>query len=127
MKLFEGTHYRRRLDQPSSYPHLSKEFVDCLLYAAPSDSEDDQVRRIMTRKKTHKGIRLDRLMRYFNVQHRSVPSTEGRTLLHYPGFGRATAGPETVVTAHPRSPDSEMEPMESVKPLNEVAGHEQQP
>jgi len=76
--------------------------VDCLLYAAPSDSEDDQVRRIMTRKKTHKGIRLDRLMRYFNVKHRSVHSTEGRTLLHYPSFGRGAAGPETVVTAHPR-------------------------
>ncbi len=47
--------------------------------------------------------------------------------MHYPGFGRATAGPETVVAAHPRSPDSEVEPMESAEPPNEVAGHEQQP
>jgi hypothetical protein len=127
MKLVEGTHYRRRLDQPSPHPHLSKEFVDCLLCAAPSDSEDDQVRRRMTRKNTRKGIRLDRLTRHFNLQHRSETSNEGRTLLHYPSFGRATAKPKTVVAAHPRSHDSEVEPMESAEPPNEVDKHEQQP
>jgi hypothetical protein len=113
MKLVEGTHYRRRLDQPSPHPHPSKEFVGCLLCATPSDSEDDQVRRRMIRKNTRKGIRLDRVMRHFNYKHRLEPSIEGRTLLHYPGFSRATAGPETVAASHPRSPDSGIEPMES--------------
>ena len=115
----------RRLDQPSPHPHLSKEIVDCLLCAAPSDSEDD--RRRMTRNNTRKGIRLDRLMRYFNVQHRSKPSIEGMILLHYSGFSRSTAGLETVGAAHPRSPNSELDPMESTEPILEVARHEQQP
>ena len=113
MKFVEGAHYRRRLDSLSPHPHPSKEFVDCLLCAVPSDSENDQVRRKMTRKNTRKGIRLDRLMRHFNGQHRSEPSTRGRTLLQYPGFSRASAGHETVVASHPRSPDSDIEPMEA--------------
>ncbi len=76
MKLVEGTHYLRRMDQPSPQPNPSKQFVDCLFCAAPSDSEDDQAHRRMTRKNTRKGIiRLDMLTRDFNVQHRGEPST----------------------------------------------------
>jgi hypothetical protein len=123
MKLVEGTHYRRRLDHP--HPHPSKETVDCLLCAAPSDSEDDEIRRRMQRKNTRKGFRLDELMRHFRCHHPSQSSTEGRTLLHYPGFSRATAGPETVVAVHPRSLDSDHEPMESAEPPSEVYKHEQ--
>ena len=101
--------------------------MECLLCAAPSDSEDDEIRRRTRRKNTRKGFRLDKLMRHFRCQHPSQPSTDVRTLLSYPGFSRSTAGPGTVVAAHPRSPDSDHEPMESSEPPSEVLRHEQQP
>ena len=128
MKLVEGTHYLRRIEQPSPHPKPSKEIVDCLFCAAPSDSDDDDIRRRMQRKNTRKGFRLDKLMRHFRCQHPSQPSTDVRTLLSYPGFSRSTVGPGTVDAAHPRSPDSDdHEPMESSEPPSEVLRHEQQP
>ncbi len=33
----EGTHYKRRENQPSLAPHKSKEAVDCLLCSDPDD------------------------------------------------------------------------------------------
>jgi hypothetical protein len=45
MKLVEGAHYKRRLDQPSHINYGSKYYyVDCLLSGAQSDSDDDIVR-----------------------------------------------------------------------------------
>ena len=127
MKLIEGSHYMRRLDQYSPQPHPSKEFVDWLLRSAPSDSEDGEVRRRITRKNTRKGIRLDKFMKHFKVQHREEPHNEGRTLFYYPGFSRAGAGPKTVVAALPRSPDLELEPIGLEEPQTVAARHEQQP
>ena len=48
VQLIEGTHYRRRENQPSPAPHNSKEAVDCLLCIDPGgddDSHGDQTRR----------------------------------------------------------------------------------
>ncbi len=45
MKLVEGTHYMRRLGQPSYVATRAKEFVDCLVCGVSSDSEDENVRR----------------------------------------------------------------------------------
>ena len=48
VQLIEGTHYRRRENQPSPAPHKSKEVVDCLLCIDPGDDDDahgDQTRR----------------------------------------------------------------------------------
>jgi hypothetical protein len=66
-------------------------------------------------------------MKHSKVQHRKEPHNEGRILFYYPGFSRAGAGPETVVTTLPRSPNSELEPMESAKPQTAATRHEQQP
>ncbi len=41
MKFVEGTHYSRRLDQPSSVKHKTREYVDCLVCGVPSDSDDE--------------------------------------------------------------------------------------
>jgi hypothetical protein len=48
VQLIEGTHYRRRENQPSPAPHKSKEAVDFLLSIDPGDDDDahgDQTRR----------------------------------------------------------------------------------
>ncbi len=46
LKLIEGTHYIRRMDQPSPHPIRAKELVDCMFYRLPSDSEDEVGRAI---------------------------------------------------------------------------------
>ena len=61
MNLLEGTHFRRRLDQPSRI--ASKEFVDCLFCRFPSDSDDEHVARAsLTRLQVKQGIRKDQLI-----------------------------------------------------------------
>ncbi len=46
MKLIDGMHYIRRLDQTSPHPIRAKELVDCLFCRLPSDSEDEVRRAI---------------------------------------------------------------------------------
>ena len=87
MKLIEGTHYLRRLDQPSPHPIRAKELVDCLFCRLPSDSEDEGVRAKIRRKQAKDGIRLDKLMQHFKVQHKGDIPSEGRSLLDM-GFTR---------------------------------------
>ena len=57
MKLIEGTHYRRRIDQPSPHLARSKEFVECLICRLPSDSEEEEGRTTLRRKQAKDGIR----------------------------------------------------------------------
>ncbi len=56
MKLVEGTHYKRRLDQLFPHPIRAKEFVDCLFCELPSDSEDGQRHATLARKQARDGI-----------------------------------------------------------------------
>ena len=74
MKLVEDTHYRRRLEQPSSSTYGSKDYVDCLFCGVPSDSEDETTmhRRKLTRKQANQGIRLDRLMIHYKGKHKEA-------------------------------------------------------
>ena len=81
MKFLEGTHLRRRLEQPSERNFGSKQFVDCLLCGVPSDSDDDIAMRKLTRKQRNQGIRLDKLMRHFKGKHRDAFPSSGRSLL----------------------------------------------
>ena len=60
MNLLEGTHFRRRLDQPSRI--ASKEFVDCLFCRFPSDSDDEPTARAtFTKIQAKHGIRMEKL------------------------------------------------------------------
>jgi hypothetical protein len=81
MKLVEGTHYKRRLDQPSHINYRSKDYANCLLCSAPSDSDDDIVRRKLTIKQVNQGIRLHRLMIHYKGKHRDAFPSMGRSLL----------------------------------------------
>ncbi len=77
MLLIEGTHYRRRLEQPSPAPKPSKEIVDCLLCGDPTlDPEEDHDARKRARSKG-RNIRLDRLMRHIlHATTRMLPAKE---------------------------------------------------
>ncbi len=78
----EGTHYLRREDQPSSVSFRTREYVDCLLCGAPSDSDDEPpTRNRSIRIQAQKGIRLDTLMRHYKKKHKDVFHVEGRSLL----------------------------------------------
>ncbi len=57
MKLIEGTHYLRRIDQPSPHLARSKEFVDCLICRLPSDSEDEERRTTLRHSHVKDDIR----------------------------------------------------------------------
>ena len=88
MHLKEETHYRRRLDQPSTTTAKCKEFVDSMFYGCPSDSPDDERLEKLTRKQIRDGICLDHLRdRYMKRHKRDVPS-EDKSLLDM-GFTRA--------------------------------------
>jgi len=65
MKLLEGTHFRRRLDdQPSPIP--SKEFVDGLFCRVPNDSDDELVARAtFTKMQAKHGIQMDKLKAHY--------------------------------------------------------------
>ncbi len=90
MKLVEGTHYKRRLDQPSSVPTRAKEKVDCLICGVPSDSEDENVRSRLTNKQVNQGIRLDKLLIHYKRKHREAFLVQARSLLDK-GFSVAGA------------------------------------
>ena len=77
MKPVEGTHYMRRMDQPSPHPIRAKEFVDCLFCELPSDSDDEERHATLTRD----GIRLDKFMSHLKAKHKAHIPTEGRSLL----------------------------------------------
>ena len=47
----------------------------------PSGSEDEIVKRKITRKQANQGIRLDRLMIHYKGKHREAFLAEGRSLL----------------------------------------------
>ncbi len=75
MKLLEGTHFLRRLEQPSRDGPRSKERVDCLL--CPSDDDDgDNVS-----KRARMGYRLDKLQKHYKAKHKDSFPNEDRTLL----------------------------------------------
>ena len=92
MKLVEGTHYSRRLDQPSSVNFKTREYVDCLLCRAPRDYDDEPVIN-NGRSANHvgKGIRLDALMHHYKAKHKDAFPAAGRSLLDM-GFTLTTAG-----------------------------------
>ena len=81
MKPVEGTHYKRRLDQPSPHPIRAKEFVDCLFCELSSDSEDEGRHATLTRRQARDGIHLDKFMSDFKVKHKAHIPTEGMSLL----------------------------------------------
>jgi hypothetical protein len=86
MKLVEGTHYTRRLDQPSPHQASSKEMIDYLFCRLPSYSEDEVERgQFWHRKQVKNGIRLDILMKRVKAKHKGEISSEGISLL-YIGF-----------------------------------------
>jgi hypothetical protein len=89
MKLVEGTRYSRRLDQPSPRPIRAKEVVDCLICGVPSDSEDENVRRRLTKKQVNQGIRLDILLIHYKGKHLEAFPAQGRSLLD---MGLSVAG-----------------------------------
>jgi hypothetical protein len=70
MKFIEGTHYLRRIDQPSPHLPKSKEFVDCLICRLPSDSENEEVRTALRRRHVKVGIRLDKFSQHFKAKHK---------------------------------------------------------
>ena len=97
MKLVKRTHYSRRLDQVSPHPIRAKEFVDCVVCGVPSDSEDENVRRRLTKKQVNQSIRLDILLiHYKGKQPEAFLVAQGRSLLDM-GFNVAGAAP-TLVT-----------------------------
>jgi hypothetical protein len=69
MKPVEGTHYKRRLDQPTPHPIRAKEFVNCLFCKLLSDYEDEELHATLTRRPTRDGIRLDKFMSHFKAKH----------------------------------------------------------
>ncbi len=77
----EGTHYRRKLDQPSPHPIRAKEFVECLFCELPSDSEDEQRHVTLTRRQARDDIRLDNFMSHFKAKHKARLPTEDKSLL----------------------------------------------
>jgi len=92
MKLVEGTHYSRRLDQPSTVNFKTREYVDCLLCSAPSDSDDETViNNGRSAKHARQGIRLDALMHHYKAKHKDVFPAAGRSLLDM-GFTLTNAG-----------------------------------
>jgi hypothetical protein len=85
MKLLEGTHFLRGLEQPSRDGPRSKERVDCML--CPSDDDDgDNVH-----KRARMGYRLDKLQKHYKAKHKDSFTNEGRTLLNM-GFSLSGAG-----------------------------------
>ena len=88
MQLKEGTHYRRRLDQPSANTARCKEFVDCMFCGCPSDSPDDKRLEKLKRKQIIDGIRLDHLRDHYMKKHKHDLPSEGKSLLDM-GFTRA--------------------------------------
>jgi hypothetical protein len=90
MKLIEGTHYRRRIGQPSPHLARSKEFVDCLICRLPSDSEEEEGRTTLRRSHVKDGIRLDKLPQHFKAKHKGHLPSEGMSLLDM-GFTRGNA------------------------------------
>jgi len=91
MNLLEGTRYRRRLYQPSSLPHKSKELVSCLFCdtsSYPNDEEHAGGR--VGRQKWCKGVlRLGKLLKHVKDKHPECLPTEGRSLLSM-GFTRTS-------------------------------------
>jgi len=87
MKFKEGTHFLRRLDQPSPAPPKCKGRVDCLLCLAPADSDDDGV-ILCVRRGAREGYRLDKLMVHYRSQHKELFPKATTTLLEI-GFSRS--------------------------------------
>jgi len=92
MKLVEGAHYKRRLDQPSSHTTRSKDVVDCLMCGVTSDVEDENVRRRLTNNQVNQGIRLDRLLIHYKRKHPEALFSQGKSLFDM-GFIAAGAAP----------------------------------
>ncbi len=114
IQLIEGTHYRRRENQPSHAPHKSKEAVDCLLCIDPGDVDDvhgDQTRRKRSRP-IGINIRLDRFAAHIKSHHPDACGNGARSLLQM-GFTRRN------VRAEATAPDGdEHERMASVSLIN---------
>ncbi len=92
MKLVEGTHYSRRLDQPSSNNFKTREYVDCLLCRAASDYDDEPViNNGRSANHARKGNRLDALTHHYKAKHKDEFPADGRNLLDM-GFTITTAG-----------------------------------
>ena len=109
MKLLEGTHLRRRLDQPSPIP--SKLFVDCLFIKVPSDSDDEHVlRATFTRMQAKHGIRMDKLKTQYKRKHKGEMPSEGMSLLDL-GFTLVARREDAAISS-----DGELENEESATP-----------
>ena len=93
IKLVEGTHYRRRYNQPSPTPRKSRELVSCLLCDTSSypDDADHAVERVGRNKRCKGVVRLDKLMKHITSAHPECIPAEGRSLLDM-GFTMETGG-----------------------------------
>ncbi len=93
VQLIEGTHYRRRENQPSPAPHKSKKVVDCLLCIDPGDDDDAHGDHIRSQRSRPIGIniRLDRFVAHIKSNHPDACRNEARSLLTM-GFTRRNVG-----------------------------------
>ena len=75
IKLVEGTHYRRRFNQPSPSTRKSRELVSCLFCDTSSylDDEAHRVERVGRNKRCKGVVRLDKL-----VKHKFVKQNCGK-------------------------------------------------
>jgi hypothetical protein len=83
IKLVEGTHYRRRLYQPTPPPHRYREIVNCLFCDTSSNPDaEEHVADSVGRRKRCKGfLRLDKLTKHIKDKHLECLPTEGTSLL----------------------------------------------
>ncbi len=68
MRLIEGTHYKRREDQPPPTPPKSKEDVDCLLCCDPGDDGNEHFAKKRSRP-IGQSLRLDRFQAHLKCYH----------------------------------------------------------
>ena len=93
IKLVEGTHYRRRYNQPSPTPAKSKELVS-YLFCDTSRYPDDAAHaaeRVGRNKRCKGVVRLDKLMKHITTAHPDRIPAEGRSRLDM-GFTMGNGG-----------------------------------
>ena len=84
MKLVEGTHYSRSLDQPSSVNFKTRKYVDCRLCRAASYYDDEPViNNGRLANHARKCIRLDALMHHYKAKHKDAFPAARKSLIHF--------------------------------------------
>jgi hypothetical protein len=102
MQLIEGTHYRRRENQPSPAPHKSKEAVDCLLWCDPGDDDVEEIVNVPKKRSRPVGfnIRLDRFHKHLHSHHPDACRNGARSLLTMGSTQRANGISDNEPEAH---------------------------